>query len=97
MKKDVGILLKEKSEMKKTLTSEEAYDAMYDFLEKFYDRTKSEDVGLLLSDLSLLRSDEKSLDPATIIDWQESVAKVLSQNPRQRPYLTFVNQEEVKK
>ena len=75
----------------KILTINDAYDAMCDFLEKQYEISKSEDIASLLSDLSLLQ-DEKSFDPAMTQDWIASANKILSQNPRERPYLVLTKE-----
>lgn len=50
------------------VTVQEAYLAMYQFLVDFYDRTKCDDVGALLGELSLL-ADGKSADPAAMHHW----------------------------
>jgi len=55
-----------------TLTDEQAYAAMFHFLEDFYLRTKSDDVGSLLGSMSLL-SDGGPADPAVAEEWQEAV------------------------
>ncbi|MCW5736951.1 MAG: hypothetical protein KIS73_22690 [Enhydrobacter sp.] len=55
-----------------TLNEDQAYAAMYHFLEDFYRRTNSDDVGSLLSSMSLL-ADERPADPAIAKDWQRSV------------------------
>jgi hypothetical protein len=57
-----------------TLTTKQAFKAMVIFLEKFYERTKSDDVGGLLGDLMLLEG-ETTADPAAWEDWLESVKK----------------------
>jgi hypothetical protein len=46
------------------------------FLEGFYSRTQSDDVGWLLSDLMMLE-DRRTADPAAWDDWMECVRKVL--------------------
>ncbi len=73
--------------MKKTdkqFSIDEAYDVMVDYLEGYYNRTRSDDVAMLLGDLLLLE-DGTSFDLAAMSDWEESVAKILNQNPRIRP------------
>ena len=47
------------------------------FLEEFYNRTQSDDVGGLLGDLILLK-DGSTADPAAWYDWVECVEKVLN-------------------
>lgn len=54
-----------------TLTSEQAYAAMFYFLDQFYTRTKSNDVGGLLGAMSLL--DDGLPADAIVADWQEAV------------------------
>lgn len=60
------------------LTIEEAYKSMIDFLEKYYDRINSDDVGGLLSDMMLI---DKGItaDPASWYDWIKSVEKIKSE------------------
>src|SRR6266446_1292448 len=62
----------------KTLTLDEAYDAMVDYLEKYYEKTKSDDIGLLVGDMMLF-DDGISADPASLDDWNQSVCKVKNQ------------------
>ena len=62
----------------KTLTLDEAYDAMVDYLEKYYEKTKSDDLGSLLDDMALL-ADEKPLDSAVLSDWNQSICKIKNQ------------------
>jgi hypothetical protein len=49
-----------------------AYAAMYYFLDQFYQRTKSDNVGGLLSTMSLL-SDGEPADSRIADEWQEAV------------------------
>lgn len=76
---------------KSFLTFDEAYDAMFAYLDEYYNRTKSDDIGSLLSGMQLLK-DGCSADPAAMHDWKESVKKILNQNPRVRPYLVLTNE-----
>ena len=69
-----------------TITLNEAYDIMVNYLEKYYNRTQSDDIGSLLSGLQLL-SDNESADPAALQDWHDSVNKILNKKNRIRPYL----------
>jgi hypothetical protein len=55
------------------LTDQQAYLAMFAFLEAHYSRTGSEDVGALLGDLSLL-PDGSPADPAVKSDWAKAIA-----------------------
>jgi len=73
--------IKEHTDLK-VLTIDEAYDAMVDYLDKYYDRTNSADIGDCVSDL-LLWADGKSFDAAVQEDWKESVDKILKQNSAQ--------------
>jgi len=54
------------------LTLKEAYAAMYVFLEKRYNQTKSDDIGGMLGDMSFLQ-DGSTADPATWGDWLKSI------------------------
>lgn len=67
----------------KLLTIEDAYDATYDFLEKIYGKTKSEDIFTIFSDMSLL-GDGKSADPAILRDWKKAIDKLFTQKPNIR-------------
>jgi hypothetical protein len=57
------------------LTKKEAYLAMFAFLENEYEMSKSDDIGGLLSNISLL-PDGKSVDPAAWKDWEDAIKKV---------------------
>jgi hypothetical protein len=57
-----------------TLTVEEAYKAMFNYLENLYFQTKSDDLGGFLGSMSLL-PDGKPADPAIWEDWLKSVSK----------------------
>lgn len=59
------------------LTRKQAFEAMVIFLEEFYNRTQSDDVGALLGQLILLE-DGSTADPAAWYDWIECVEKVLN-------------------
>jgi hypothetical protein len=70
--------------MNETLTNEQAFRAMVIFLEAFYARTNSDDVGGLLGDL-MRRTDGKTADPAAWTDWTDwmvSVQKALVEEGR---------------
>jgi hypothetical protein len=61
-----------------TLTIRQAFDAMVLFLERQYALDKSDEIGTLLSSLSLqVWADDMTADPAAWDDWMESVQKVL--------------------
>ncbi len=57
------------------LTTEEAYAAMFRFLEEYYWATKSDDVGALLGSMSLLE-DGSTADPAIRSEWLEVCRKI---------------------
>jgi hypothetical protein len=64
-----------------TLSSEQAFKAMSLFLERQYERTKSDDIGALLGDLQLAE-DGKPFDPAAWDEWLKSVEQALEKNQR---------------
>lgn len=59
-------------------TEEEAFEAMYLFLEKYYARTNSDDIGSLLGDL-MHGIYGAMADPAAWYIWQECLGKVKKQ------------------
>lgn len=59
------------------LSDRQAFEAMVLFLEGFYERTQSDEVGGLLSDL-MASADGETADPAAWSDWIECVQKVLA-------------------
>ena len=60
----------------KTLNQSQAFAAMYDFLEKYWERGASEELAMLLGSMSL-QPDGKCADPALWNDWVESVQSIL--------------------
>jgi hypothetical protein len=62
--------------MNKKLTELQAFNAMRKFLEGYYDRTHSDDLGVLLGELQLF-PEGGTFDPAAWYDWIESVEEVL--------------------
>ena len=56
----------------KQLSDDEGYAAMYAFLEHRYNLTQSDDLGALLSQMSLL-PDGGTADPALWHDWQRAI------------------------
>ncbi|MCB8836874.1 hypothetical protein [Aurantimonas sp. VKM B-3413] len=64
------------------LTNEQAYRAMFEFLKRHWERTGSDDVGALLSDLQLF-DDGIPGDPAALDDWRDCVASVLKTEGRE--------------
>lgn len=65
--------------MNKKLTELQAFNAMQKFLEGYWERTNSDDVGSLLGDLQL-SPDGRTFDPAAWHDWIESIEEVLKEN-----------------
>ena len=63
----------------KTLTELQACETMKKFLEKYYHRTASDDVGSLLGDLQMLQ-DGITADPAAWNDWIHCIQEVLQKN-----------------
>jgi hypothetical protein len=60
-----------------TLTEKQAFRAMVLFLQNFYNRTQSDDVGSLLGELMFFE-DGTTADPAAWQDWVESVEEILN-------------------
>ena len=58
------------------LTEKQAFVAMIEFLDNYYQQTKSDDIGALLGSLQVLE-DGKPADPAMWHDWLECVKKTL--------------------
>jgi hypothetical protein len=58
------------------LTITEAFNAMREFLEGYYERTSSDDVGSLLGDMRFL-DDGNTADSAAWNDWIDAVNKNL--------------------
>ncbi|MBD2449341.1 hypothetical protein H6G76_19685 [Nostoc sp. FACHB-152] len=57
------------------LTEKEAYAAMYAYLVSVYERTKSDDLGGLLGDMSTVQ-DGTTADPAVWHEWLRCVTQV---------------------
>lgn len=64
--------------MNDILTQLQAFRAMQKFLENYYERTHSDDVGSLLGDMQLTSKNE-TFDPAAWDDWMDSVNEVLNE------------------
>jgi hypothetical protein len=64
-----------KKNMDGIYTEKEIFDAMITLLEKYYERTNSDDIGGLLSDLGYIDYGATA-DPAAWYDWQDSLTKV---------------------
>lgn len=65
--------------MENRLTKLQAFNAMRNFLEGYYERTSSDDVGSLLGDMQIF-SDGSTADSAAWDDWTESVNTVLKES-----------------
>ncbi|WP_343575830.1 hypothetical protein [Pseudomonas sp.] len=68
----------------KTLTIEQAFCAMFFFLEHEYELSKSEDIAIMLSSLdwTLLSDESGPPDPAAWQDWKEAVKKAVKESHR---------------
>ncbi|MFY3135432.1 hypothetical protein ACOTFF_05165 [Achromobacter xylosoxidans] len=65
------------------LTVEEAYRAMFYFLEGEYELTKSDELGGILGSLSWhIWTGRRPADPAAWQDWETAVRKALSTNDK---------------
>jgi len=62
--------------MDKLITVEQAYIAMFEYWLEVYKRTNSDEIGNVLSELSILE-DGSSADPAAIKDWSRVVDRVV--------------------
>lgn len=61
----------------KILSKEEAYLAMYFFIENLYALTNDDSLAGFLGSMQVLK-DGKPMDPAYWEDWEHSILKVLS-------------------
>jgi len=68
-----------------SLTINQAYDTMLDYLEGYYERTTSEDVDTLISKMKL-SADNRQSDYKIWNDWSQSVKKTLKKEQCDRPY-----------
>jgi len=57
------------------MTRQQAYCAMYHYLENLYQLTHSDDLGAFLGEMSIL-PDGNTADPAIWQDWLQAVEKV---------------------
>lgn len=65
--------------MNKSLTVEQAYRAMFYFLEKEYERTKADEIGGLLGSLSWqITNGNGPADAGAWEDWQEATNRALA-------------------
>ncbi len=63
----------------KMLTVDDAYDTTYDFLNKYYRKTKSEDLIIIVSDMPFF-ADGISANPSTQEDWKDAVNNILNKD-----------------
>ncbi len=62
--------------MERRLTELQAFNAMIEFLEEYYEKTSSDLIDLLLGDM-LFWPDGNTIDPAAWIEWDDAVKKIL--------------------
>jgi len=67
-----------KIKLNEKLSMLQGLKAMSKFLEKFYKRTSSDDIGSLLGDIQLLK-DGCTADPAAWYDWVENIQMALDE------------------
>lgn len=61
------------------INEEQAYKAMFRFLEKYYEQTQADEIGSLLGSMNLeLFADGRPADPAMWEDWQTALREVLA-------------------
>jgi hypothetical protein len=65
--------------MEQKLSQLQAFKVMQCFLEKYFERTSSEDIGSLLGDIQLLQNNT-TMDPAAWSDWLECIDKSMPEN-----------------
>ena len=65
--------------MENKLTRLQAYKVMYNFLDEYYFKTKSDDIGALLSGLSLLQDDE----PVETVFWDIWARPICNKDPEE--------------
>jgi hypothetical protein len=64
--------------MSEKLTELQAFEAMKKFLEGYWERTNSDDIGGLLGELQF-SPDGRTFDPAAWHDWIDAVGQVLKE------------------
>lgn len=57
----------------------QAYEAMYEYISRLYERTESADLAIMLSEMSFLE-DGGTADSAAWYDWQECMQKAIDGN-----------------
>ena len=70
--------------MTKKLTELQAFNVMRKFLEMYYERTLSDDVGSLLGDLQI-GEDGETTDPAAWHDWMDALHKAALEEGNNTP------------
>jgi hypothetical protein len=61
------------------ISEEQAYKAMFRFLERYYEETQAADIGALLGSMNVqIFQDSRPADPAMWGEWQVAVKDVLS-------------------
>lgn len=63
-----------------TISQEQAYRAMFVFLERYYELTQTDDVGALLGSMRLLE-DGRPVDAAMWEEWQACIRDVTAEAP----------------
>ena len=67
---------RKQEQIQMTLNEKEAFSAMVYYLEAYYNRTKSDEIGGVLGDLNLL-VDGKPAEPAAWNDWHVALSKTI--------------------
>jgi len=70
--------------MQKKLTKLQAYNVMLNFLELFYLRNESDDIGDLLSDSEFFWGGRTTADPASWVKWKEALILTKKQDEKIR-------------
>jgi hypothetical protein len=63
--------------MSQSLTPLQAYNAMFEFLRTYYERTNSDAIAVLLGGLAIA-NDGKPMDPGNWQDWENAIARALN-------------------
>ena len=63
-------------DLDRRVTVRQAYLGMFEYLRRYYERGKSDEIGSMLGELSLLQ-DEGSADPAAMADFRSSIEAVI--------------------
>ncbi len=56
----------------------ESFKMMSCFLNKYFERTNSEDIGSLLGDMQLVENNTTTSDPAVWSDWEQCFHQVMA-------------------